>query len=56
MGDGTEASREGGEEVVGGFPYLVSMVEHEDWLSLLAKCPESQRSALSTHTMQSLID
>ena len=34
----------------GGLPYLVSVVEQEDWLSLLAKCPESQGSALSKHT------
>jgi hypothetical protein len=26
-------------------PYLVSMVEEEDWLSLLAKCPEMPGSA-----------
>ena len=40
----------------GGLPHLVSVVEQEDWLSLLAKCPESQGSALSTHThiMQSV--
>jgi len=38
----------------GGLPYLVSVVEQEDWLSLLAKCPESLGSALSTHTSCSL--
>ena len=38
------------ERKEGGLAYLVSVVEQEDWLSLLAKCPESQGSALSTHT------
>jgi len=42
------------ERKEGGLPYLVSVVEQEDWLSLLAKCPELQGSALSTHIMQFL--